>query len=230
MCIRDRYQRRVRGEGELSMVRRCQNLPSEAKIAEMKAEQDAYWAAQEPREADGMVYADIGLRYGYLSGTLTLSQPADRSARTTLSGVFKTGLHKGRTHTFTIEYQTYGGCPEDQKRPGHALGSVTPPMSDSPGPDGEETPFVFDFPITLACDAMLSGEDSILGDGAHGLRTVLRIDGYGSDTLKGATCHLIGRRLPPVEVLSTHSPLLDGVPDFKDIPAPECSGTMIGFD
>eukprot|EP00656_Telonema_subtile_P032622 TRINITY_DN3585_c0_g1_i4.p1 TRINITY_DN3585_c0_g1~~TRINITY_DN3585_c0_g1_i4.p1 ORF type:complete len:158 (+),score=37.03 TRINITY_DN3585_c0_g1_i4:78-551(+) len=116
MCIRDRYQRRVRGEGELSMVRRCQNLPSEAKIAEMKAEQDAYWAAQEPREADGMVYADIGLRYGYLSGTLTLSQPADRSARTTLSGVFKTGLHKGRTHTFTIEYQTYGGCPEDQKR------------------------------------------------------------------------------------------------------------------
>ena len=78
----------------------------------------------------------------------------------------------------------------------------------------------------------MSGPDSILGDGTDTIlfnRTVLRVSGYGSDSLQGATCHLIGVKLPPVEILSTHSPLLDGVPNFEDIPAPQSVGKEFGF-
>ena len=83
----------------------------------------------------------------------------------------------------------------------------------------------------------LSGPESILGDGdfetnphiAGSNRTVLRISGYGSESLRGATCHLIGERLPPVEILSTHSPLLDGVPPFDDIPPPKVNAKIVGL-
>jgi len=215
-------------------VLRKARLPSAEKLAEMQSEVDAMWASQLPyTTVDGKICADIVLRFGYLSGTLTLSQPADRSGPTVLSGIVKTGLHQGRSHHFSIQWATYGGCPQEEKKPGVHLGTVTPPKTDELCPEGRETPFVFNFPIELRSDKVhMSGPESVLGDGSEAVlfnRTVLRISGYGSDSLEGATCHLIGQKLPPVEVLSTHSPLLDGVPPFEDIPAPESVGREFGF-
>ena len=129
-----RQQQRTAPANMPRKVLRKAKLPTEEELAKMKEEVDTMWASQVPYTTDdGQICADIVLRFGYLSGTITLSQPADRSGLfslrclynfkccraagpTVLSGIVKTGLHKGRSHHFTIEWATYGGCPEEEKK------------------------------------------------------------------------------------------------------------------
>ena len=89
-------------------VLRKAKLPTEEELAKMKEEVDTMWASQVPYTTDdGQICADIVLRFGYLSGTITLSQPADRSGLFNLLCMYSLVLSCCRTHSIEWHCQDW---------------------------------------------------------------------------------------------------------------------------